>query len=303
MNRGFTFATLACAASAVFAANTVSPTFLWDASTDTMGRVITGSSEETSGYWFTYDDANDNGNSHFIFPPEFDLNTYDSYPFALMIEAYGGIKLGVVLDDGYEYPYVGLGFNIWNEDQEAADITAWGGICLEYSSGLDFEIRIESENDGSVTSKTFITKAIAKSDTVAIANFEWKNFQGDMVDSATRAAILSNAAIVKLHFSGEVYTTGDFFLKKIGSLGQCSGGSEAVKLVANSRVNVSLSGRMVNFGGVAASAKVSVMDLQGHVVKSATAASSVDLRALPAGIYMLRVQGHGVNHTQKIILK
>ena len=69
MNRGFTFAALACAATAAFAANTVRPMFLWDASTDTMGRVITGSSEETSGYWFTYDDANDNGNSHFIFPP------------------------------------------------------------------------------------------------------------------------------------------------------------------------------------------------------------------------------------------
>ena len=29
----------------------------------------------------------------------------------------------------------------------------------------------------------------------------------------------------------------------------------------------------------------------------------MDLNALPAGIYMLRVQGHGVNHIQKIILK
>ena len=61
MNRGFTFTALACAATVAFAANTVNPTFLWDGSTDTTGRVITGSSEETSGYWFTYNDANDNG--------------------------------------------------------------------------------------------------------------------------------------------------------------------------------------------------------------------------------------------------
>ena len=45
------------------------------------------------------------------------------------------------------------------------------------------------------------------------------------------------------------------------------------------------------------------MDLQGHIVKTATAASAMNLNTLPAGIYMLRVQGSGVNHIQKIILK
>ena len=60
---------------------------------------------------------------------------------------------------------------------------------------------------------------------------------------------------------------------------------------------------MVNFGGVVPSAKVSVMDLQGHIVKSATAASAMDLNALPAGIYMLRVWSSNVHYTRQIILK
>ena len=115
----------------------------------------------------------------------------------------------------------------------------------------------------------------------------------------------AQAAAIKLKFQGEAGTRakGEFFLKKIGSYGQCSGSTDAIKPVANSQMNVSVSGRTVNFGRVAPSAKVSVMDLRGQVVKSATAAGTMDLSALPAGIYMLRVQGHGMNHMQKIILK
>ena len=41
MKKEFAFAALACGASVAFAANTVNPTFLWDGSTDTEGRVIT----------------------------------------------------------------------------------------------------------------------------------------------------------------------------------------------------------------------------------------------------------------------
>ncbi|MBR4785981.1 MAG: T9SS type A sorting domain-containing protein [Fibrobacter sp.] len=45
------------------------------------------------------------------------------------------------------------------------------------------------------------------------------------------------------------------------------------------------------------------MDLQGHIVKSATAASAMDLSSLPVGIYMLRVQGSNVHYSKRIILK
>ncbi|MBR4785980.1 MAG: T9SS type A sorting domain-containing protein [Fibrobacter sp.] len=304
-----TFAAIACAATATFAANTANPTFLWDGSTDTEGRVITGSPEETSGYWYIYDDANDYGTSHFIFPPEFDLNTYDSYPFALMTEEYGGIKLSVVLDEGYEYPYVGLGFNIWNEEQEAADITAWEGICLEYSSELDFSVIVGIENEKTVIgySGEEVAKRVSKSSSLTVVDLLWEKFNNPFALPIGKSEnpAFAQAVAIKLKFQGEAGTKakGEFFLKKIGSLGQCSGGTDAIKPVVNSQVNVSVLGRMVNFGGVVPSAKVSVMDLQGHIVKSATAASAMDLSSLPAGIYMLRVQGHGVNHMQKIILK
>ena len=279
MGNRILFAALACAATTALATNTVNPTFLWDGSADTTGRIITGSPEATSGYWFSYNDANDHGTSRFQFPPEFDMDTYDGFSFGLMAESFGGIKATVVLGEGAEKPYVGFGFNIWNEDQKGVDITAWGGICLEYSSGVDFKIVIGVENENT--------------------DYEWKDFYKSMgSDNA-----LSTAAVVKLQFEGGAGSTGDFFLKKIGSHGQCSGSTDAIKPAANPQVNVSLSGRMVNFEGVAPSAKASVVNLWGQVVKSATASGAMDLSALSAGIYMLRVQGQSANYIQRIILK
>ena len=520
MNKGFTFTALACAATVAFAANTVNPTFLWDGSTDTTGRVITGSSEETSGYWFTYNDANDNGTSFLQFPQDFDLDTYDTYPFGLMAEEYGGIKLWVVLDDGYEYPYAGLGFNIWNEDQDGANITAWGGICLEYSSDLDFSVVLGIEDQKNILAYSGdIEKKVGKSGSLTVVDIPWEqfyglfgektaltqaaaiklkfqeeasnktkgnfflrkigslgqcksdpvipprndeprkvdpaflwdastdtegrvitgspeetsgwwydfndhndggesqlvfpseleegytNFYGTMIEAfggimgtvklnegfehpyagfafniwnfedngdgygvdisewggfcleyssevdfyieigvedertitglnnykaliksssdtilvevpwakfaqesgwgkqADMDSVLAHAAIVRLNFWGEAGSKGEFFMSKLGSLGTCDGSFAAIRPAVNSQVNVSLSGRTVSFEGVVSSAKVSVMDLQGHIVKTATAASAMNLITLPAGIYMLRVQGSGVNHIQKIILK
>ncbi|MBR4784868.1 MAG: T9SS type A sorting domain-containing protein, partial [Fibrobacter sp.] len=520
MNRKLAFAALGCIATAVFAANAVNPTFLWDGSTDTEGRVITGSPEETSGYWFTYNDANDNGTSFLQFPQDFDLDTYDSYPFGLMAEEYGGIKLWVVLDDGYEYPYAGLGFNIWNEDQDGANITAWGGICLEYSSDLDFSVVLGIEDQKNILAYSGdIEKKVGKSNSLTVVDIPWEQFYGlfggktaltqaaaiklkfqeeasnktkgnfflrkigslgqcksdpvipprndelrkvnpaflwdastdtegrvitgspewtsgwwyDVYDhndggnsyitypadcelntyynipyapmfegyggftvtvelgevielregyldpyagvafniwnledngdgygvdisewggfcleyssevdfyveigvedertvteynnfkapiksssdtvlvevpwakfaqelgwgkQADMDSVLAHAAIVRVKFQGEAGTKGKFFMSKLGSLGTCDGSFAAIRPAVNSQVNVSLSGRTVNFEGVVPSAKVSVMDLQGHIVKSATAASAMDLSSLPVGIYMLRVQGSNVH--------
>ena len=303
MDRRITFAALACAASAAFAANTVGPTFFWDASTDAEGRIQIDSADvRTSGYWYDFNDANDGGTSKMVFPADVETTIYGSI-FPELVEKYGGIKATVELGEGFKAPHAGFGFNVWNEEQDGADITAWGGFCLEYSSGMDFIVQVISEDDGTIISHTYLTKTVAKSASITTVDYEWKDFDSAGADSATKAAVLGNTATVRLVFFGRAGESSEFFLKKIGSHGQCSGGTDAVKPAINSQVNVSVSGRTVNFGGVAPSAKVSMMDIQGHIVKSGTAAAAMDLRALPAGIYTLRVWGSNVHYTRQIILK
>lgn len=309
MDRRITFAALACATSAALAANTVNPNFYWDYSVepDDPSRVITGSPEETSGYWYTYNDEDQGGTSKVTFPPDIETCTYCSNLDAL-VEEFGGIKATVNLGEGAEYPYVGFGFNVWNEEQDGADISAWGGICLQYYSELNFSVELAVENDGTVTEYNNYKARVAKAGYSNYVDLSWDKFRQDSGwgKEVARDSVLAKTAAIKLKFQRNAGTTGDFFLSKIGSLGMCGtccGPENVVKPEAGSQVNVSVLGRTVNFDGVAPSAKVTVMDLQGQVVKSATAAAALDLRALPAGIYMLRVQGLGVNHMQKIILK
>jgi hypothetical protein len=141
----------------VLYAREVNPTFLWDATIDTTGRVITGSTDETSGYWYelgkgSYDDCTEVEKSDLIWPSDVKEDIYGDF-FGPLTRAYGGIvgefTLGKQIEvdtsgmGGCSRYSVGIGFNTWNWDQESVDISAWNGFCLEYSSTMRFDIRLK----------------------------------------------------------------------------------------------------------------------------------------------------------------
>ena len=280
----------------------VSPTFLWDGTTDTQGKVETGSEEETAGYWYDYTDKDNEGTSAFTFPADVEANEYDNF-YGPLIEAYGGIKGSVSLGAGYEYPFAGLGFNIWSEAQEGVDITAWGGICVNYQSTLGFAIELGVADEATVTEYNNYKATVSKSATMTSADFPWTKFKQESGWGVTvpQATVLGSTAAIKFKFSGTAGTSGDFLLQKVGSSGMC--GSVGIKAVASAgSVKATLSGRTVSFQGIS-SAKAEVINLQGQVVKSATISATMDLSSLDAGVYMLRVAGKNVKLTQKIILE
>ena len=209
------------------------PQFLWDGSADEEGRVVTGSDGETSGYWYDFNDIDDGGSSKFTFPPDIkkacDENWYTGTCYEFMMETYGGLKGTVKLGAGADNPYVGLGFNILNEEQEGTDVSEWGGLCLEYSSGLKFQVKIVPEYDLTMLECDFIA-SIGASDSVKMVDIPWSKFKsscgaGIAIDAAK---VLANASAVHLRFDGKAGDTGDFLLTKIGSLGQCGSGSAPV---------------------------------------------------------------------------
>ena len=205
------------------------PKFLWDGSTDKVGQVVTGSDEKTAGIWYDFNDKNDNGTSEFTFPPEYYEHTYYCPCFDIVFENYGGFKGTVELGAGADNPYVGLGFNTLNEDQDGADISEWGGLCLEYSSELKFQVKIVPEYDRTMLECDFIA-SIGASESVKTVDIPWSKFGsscgfGMDIDASK---VLANAAAVHLRFEGKAGDSGEFLLKKIGSLGQCGSGSAPV---------------------------------------------------------------------------
>ena len=302
MNKKLTLAAVAGAAAMAFAQ--VSPTFLWDGTTDTQGKVETGSEEETSGYWYEYNDANDGGTSAFTFPADVEANEYDNF-YGPLVEAYGGIKASVTLGAGYDYPYAGIGFNIWSEAQEGVDISGWNGICLSYQSTIGFAIELGVADEATVTEYNNYKATVAKAATMTASDFPWSKFKQETGWGATvdQATVLASTAAIKLKFSGTAGTSGDFLIQKVGSSGQCSASPVSIKSVAAAgSAKAMLSGRTVSFSGFT-SAKAEVINLQGQVVKSATVSSAMDLSSLDAGVYMLRVAGKSVKLTQKIVLE
>ena len=80
--------------------------------------------------------------------------------------------------------------------------------------------------------------------------------------------------------------------------------THALKQTASApSLKATLSGRTLEFTGATALEKATVIDLQGNVVISASALGAMDLSTLPSGIYMLRIDGPAMHHSQKIVLK
>ena len=300
MKRWNVFGVVAFTSVSIFAQGPVDPEFLWDGGTDTQGQVITGD----------YNDKNDGGSSAFTFPADVEANTYGNF-YGPLVEAYFGIKGAVTMGEGYQYPYAGLAFDIWNGDRKGVDISVWEGICLAYESTIGFGIEIAVEDEENVTAYDNYQAIVAKSPVATTYNFPWSKFsQGEWGTEIPIDEALAHAASIRLKFMGTAGTSGNFRICQIGSLNQCTRctyvccapPSTRTPVKEASSVKMSLNGRMLSIEGVAL-AKAEVVDLQGRVVESATISSIMDLTNLDAGIYILRVSSHGFLQTKKIFLK
>ncbi|PWJ68995.1 MULTISPECIES: T9SS type A sorting domain-containing protein [unclassified Fibrobacter] len=289
MNKKLTLAALA--AAAVAASAFTSTSMSWDGS-DTEGKVITGSDEETAGYWYFYDDnaAPNNGDSKIVFPSDVEENTYGNF-FGPLCEAYGGIKATIQIGTAYEYPFVGFGFNIVSENQEGADISAWGGIALAYNSTGGFAVELGVEDEANVTEYNNYKATAAKgsqSTSIAWAKFKQEAGWGQKVD---QDVVLSKTAAIKLKFTADA----DFLLTCIADA-KTGCGTGAIKAAsAQGALNAQLNGRTLSFGKTV---KAELVNLQGQVIASVNA-SSMDLSKVQAGVYMVRAEGL----SQRIMVK
>ena len=200
--------------------------FLWDASVDSAGRIITGSADESSGYWYAFSD----GNSSWEWPSGIKENELGDF-FGQMVKAYqsvqGKMVFGEPATDGEMIsgkPYVGIGFNIWNSEQEGGDISGWDGFCLEYQASMKFLLRLKRESDGSSSYENNLEAEISRSDSMVVVDIPWSEFQFESWGpGATKEEVLAKTAAVYLLFSGDSGETGEFKLVKFGSLGSCNG--------------------------------------------------------------------------------
>ena len=96
----------------------------------------------TSGYWFSYDDDGDGGDSKLVWGGEMGNET-SPYSLENIVIACNGVCGTAELRKGIltYNPFMGIGFYVAGDDPvalepAAADASAWGGVCITYKSSI-----------------------------------------------------------------------------------------------------------------------------------------------------------------------
>ena len=140
--KNITLATL-CAATATFAGQFIT----WNgADEDPIVKTGLGNETETQGRWYTYED---NLGSKTICPDD-GIDPPYIYCADVILPTCQGFCSIAELDNGSQtdLPYVGFGFNVVGETSftdvtpAAANVSAWGGLCVTYTSDADLQLEL-----------------------------------------------------------------------------------------------------------------------------------------------------------------
>ena len=309
MNKKLSLASALLAASAVFAFDT------WLGDTYQVETGI-GNDSNTYGYWFSYGDDGDGGESKVVWPVALG-NEYSETAMDPVVDHCGGICGTASLSKGsltYN-PFVGIGFNVVGEgasgDPEPGDASAWGGLCITYTSaaaptlelGLgDFDSKIGYANPA-----VSLPKAASARVTKALP---WSGFAQPSWYKGTTKITGEEAAKQLVSIKFKIQSTPGEYSFRISMIGPYTDGwcqpygiDKAVRGPSNAKAT--LLGRNLGISGIISSAAVEITNLHGQVVTkgSINNGSTLDLSALDAGIYMVHVTGTSVNFVDKIVLK
>ena len=201
--------------------------FHWDGANDG-SRVMTGldNGTGTSGYWYWYNDKADGGLSSITWPVDKLGNDYSDDALDPVIEHCGGVCGDFALDEGtLDYkPFVGLGFNIAGTETFTggsavpADISAWGGLCIGYSSTTDIELYLSyGDAKDAAMGYDFPSVTMPMSTEGSVECYRWKQFSRGWGMDPHMDQLVKGAASVKFRIQGKSGTTGEFNIMSVGS--------------------------------------------------------------------------------------
>ena len=192
-----------------------------------------GNATKTFGYWFNFDDSREGGRSSIKWPvPK--GNEYDPNSLYPIITYCSGVCSTTSLDKRtmtYD-AYAGIGFNIVgetsdsNKDIAAGDASAWGGVCIVYSSDIDlrFEMGLGDTIDHELhDGPPSVTLPYGE---MMVKNFLWDDFKmpswavdmsGISITGPQAAEMLVSLKIIVQGSDGQY----DFNVMSIGKYGTC----------------------------------------------------------------------------------
>ena len=176
--------------------------------------------------WYMFNDSAEGGLSTITWPVPLG-NDYTNDSFDPVIDECGGVCGTFNLNQGSmdHKPYVGVGFNLAGRAASEVDATAWGGICITYTSDVTVALLLGLSDEKEYAigyDNPFVTLPKASAATEVCT--AWEKFKqagwgtGKVTGDEAAAALVA----VKFKIQADDSTTGKFSITGIRSIPCCA---------------------------------------------------------------------------------
>ena len=264
-----------------------------------------GDQNSEDGYFYGYDDKNDDGTSGWFcsdkegyenFGYKEDADGIDTDPNDFTEDCMPNdnleIEFKVTEIDGESYGFAGIGVQA-SADKDPVDMSGYGGITVTYSADYAMNFQIVGDAYSEADLAYDVHTASMKKGTGVTKYFEWDDFEqagwgenngGEAVDVSK---IIGGITEMKWQaHTDNGWGDGNFIIEEI-YLGE-KGGSPVASFADFS---YSVAGEALVFSGIEKAMNVEIFDLQGKMVKAAevsSASNSISLEGLNASSYIVR---------------
>ena len=280
--------------------------------------------QSTGGWWFAY--AGDTDGGQVVSFDPITTNDDGTYKLITTDESDGsilpdgnliegtGLRVTMSTSGGTSSApaIAGIGFN-WTKAETPVDISTHTGYCISYNwTGTD-PLQMElGWNETTYGYDTWYATLPSGSNTLSFLFSSTSTTNGFKKDGWDKtnvnpiATALSSAVSLKIRLknSAAAASAGTFTISDLGWAGECD--ASAIRSISkSSSAKVALLGRTLSISGISSAASVEVINLQGQVVlkNSINGATSLGLKNLQQGVYMLRITGKTVSLNQKIVIQ
>ncbi|WP_298770598.1 hypothetical protein [uncultured Fibrobacter sp.] len=193
-----------------------SPMCMWNGASGEY-RVNTGfgdgSETSVAGHWYSFDDAEQGGASHFVWKADCSMNEAGCMEY--LIDVCGGFCGKLYVDKGTaKGAHIGVAFRLDDYEpgetlSKPVDVTDWGGLCVTYSSKIGFNLIV------GIDSVEHIYFDLDKTEDLVEKCMTWDDFD-EYENEIPGAEAVKQARFISLEQSSGESMIGEFNIVAIG---------------------------------------------------------------------------------------
>ena len=184
-----------------------------------------GNGTENACRWWVATDKNDRGSSKVILSGNTDPIEHGAYISDEDVKKSGGICGTATLGNGYDYPYIYIGFNVVGLDSKSkavpTDVSDWGGISIAYESDTNVAIALSMGDDLDKNEVGYDVPEASLKPTggeCKVVSLPWNKFtQGGWGTEKSIDDIVTSVAAIRFQIEGVAGTECHFKIIGIGS--------------------------------------------------------------------------------------